>query len=764
MHAPFLAFLISASPAPQASPADAASLLSTHCLDCHGDGTVKGSLDLRPAVAALRSGALTVADRAVLRRARARIDAGEMPPPDAGDDGAAEADAPAFDRDARTNAVALLRAACRTTGALPAPPGAPPRRMNRAEYAWTVHDTLGVDAAALGALPPDDVGAGFDNVASVLSLPPSAMERYVELAERIADTACPDAATAGEMVLDAPGESLKVPKESGVAGKGVALVWSNGSARASFDAPAAGTYEITVRAGGTQAGPEPVKIAVEIDKDAVARFDVPEPDDRPGVRRFETTVSRGKHRIAVTFLNDFYAKNGPGGRPADRNLAVHALRVRGPLGVGEPPAWQRRMASDLALAADAPAAERERAEFGWLCARLLRRPATEADLATLRAAIDPVAADGPRDHRLRAAVTALLVHPEFLFHVEPDPEPGAPDRALTPHETAARLSAFLWCSAPDAALSSAAAAGTLADDASLRATVRRMLDDPRASRLADRFAPQWLAIDGIEDRTPDPTQFPGVDAALLGAMRAETVLFFDAVLREGRPAHELLDADFTFVDERLARHYGTPAPIGGGMRRVAAGPVRGGGILSHASVLLATSNPSRTSPVKRGKWVLDALLDAAPPPPPPGTPQLPEAAPGEASRSMRDLLAAHRADPNCAACHLRMDAIGFAFERWDPVGRPRARVAGADVDDVGELPDGRRLRGVPALREELRANPDFLRSLAKHLHVYATGRECTPADDDHVDRMLEELGPSPTLRDMVIAVATSPAMRQRGAR
>jgi hypothetical protein len=200
------------------------------------------------------------------------------------------------------------------------------------------------------------------------------------------------------------------------------------------------------------------------------------------------------------------------------------------------------------------------------------------------------------------------------------------------------------------------------------------------------------------------------------------------------------------------------------MRRVAADPSRGGGVLAHASVLVATSNPSRTSPVKRGKWVLDALLDAAPPPPPPGTPQLPEQAPGDAARSVRELLAAHRADPNCAACHLRMDAIGFAFERWDPVGRPRTRVGGADIDDLGELPDGRMLQGVPSLRAELRASPDFLRSLAKHLHVYATGRECTPADDDLLDRMLEELGPSPSLRDMVIAIATSPAMRQRGAR
>lgn len=199
------------------------------------------------------------------------------------------------------------------------------------------------------------------------------------------------------------------------------------------------------------------------------------------------------------------------------------------------------------------------------------------------------------------------------------------------------------------------------------------------------------------------------------------------------------------------------------MRRVAVDTARGGGVLAHAAVLLATSNPTRTSPVKRGKWVLESLLDSAPPPPPPGTPQLPDTAGGASTaRSMRELLAAHRADPSCAACHRRMDALGFAFESWDAVGRRRDRVGGLPVDDAGELPDGRTIAGLDALRRELASNPDFLRSLVRHLMTFATGRECGPLDDDHIDRLLEELGPGPTLRDVVIAVATSPAMRMRG--
>ena len=735
----------------------AADLVAASCLDCHGDGVTKGKLDLKPVVASMRAGTVTAAQRALLRRARVRVEAGEMPP--AGTDDAADAHPP-LAADARTALASALRTAVRTTGDLPAPPGPPPRRLNRSEYSNAVRDLLDIDIAEFGTPPPDDVGAGFDNVASVLSLPPRALENYMGLAETIAARACPDALVPGSMLVDLPGERLRV--SAGAAGRGGALVWSNGTAEAAVNADAAADYEVSFSAGGMQAGSEPVKVAVLVDGKPAARFDIPEPADRPGERRCTVRIGAGRHTVAIEFLNDYFERNGPGGKPLDRNLVVYALRVQAPKEPARPQPWQQRLSRAVGTGAD-DGPQRQASELRWLAGQFLRRPATDADVAALSAAIAPTA-DGPREARLRAAITALLVHPAFLFRIEPEPVAPAPQRTLAGHEVAARLAAFLWCSVPDEPLLSAAAEGRLERPDALRAEIERMLDDARASRLADRFAPQWLAIDAIEDRSPDQALFPGVDAALLGSMRAESVLFFDAVLRERRPAATLLDADFTFVDERLARHYGLPVPTGGGMRRAAVDPARGGGVLAQAAVLLATSNPTRTSPVKRGKWVLDSLLDSAPPPPPPGTPQLPDTAATAASaRSMRELLAAHRADPACAACHRRMDALGFAFEAWDPVGRHRDRVGGQPVDDLGELPDGRTIAGLGALRRELAANPDFLRSLARHLLTFATGKECGPAEDDLLDRLLERLGPTPTLRDMVIAIAESTPMRMRGA-
>ncbi len=240
-------------------------------------------------------------------------------------------------------------------------------------------------------------------------------------------------------------------------------------------------------------------------------------------------------------------------------------------------------------------------------------------------------------------------------------------------------------------------------------------------------------------------------------------MLFESVLREGRPVATLLNAEYTFVDALLAKHYGTRAPALSGMQRVAVDPVRGGGVIAHASVMLATSNPSRTSPVKRGKWVLEALLDAAPPPPPPGTPQLPSETVDATGKSMRQLLEAHRADPSCAACHRRMDALGFALEKWDAVGRPRAESSAEPIDDRGDLPDGRPVVGLTGLRDVLVSDPAFLRSLVKHMLVYATGREQSEQDEMIIDELVEVLGPAPTLRDVVIAVACSPSMRVRGA-
>ena len=717
-------------------PDTAHAFLDAWCLHCHDATTAKGKLNMEPLMARLAAADRTVDEADLLRRIRARVADGMMPP--AGKEQPTAAD--------RAAVLPVLEALMAVAPEQIVPPATPPRRLNRTEYANTVRDLFGVDVWRLSALPADDVGANFDNVATVLSLSPAAFERFMELAEAIAQQACPDDAQPKKKRHK--GKDLKMTSQSGQAMGDVMGLWSNGTAERSMDFAREGTYSITVRAFGQQAGPEPVRMAIMVDGKAVAEFALPETEKSPGDRRVETTIPAGKHRVGAAFLNDLYVKGPPA---QDRNMAVVWLEVEGPLDSAPQQAWLQQLQQ----------AGSEPAQWRWLVERTLRRPATAADDELCSKVAQ--AAGTQQRARLRAVITALLVHPEFLFRTEADVPSGPRVRDLTGPELAARLSYFLWASTPDDALRHAAAAGALATPAGRAAQVERMLQDPRSSSLAERFAPQWLGIDGLETRSPDPQRFAGIDPALLQSMRTETVLLFDSVLRENRPATTLLNADYTFVDSKLAAHYGMPAPAADGMRRVPAPPGRGGGVLAQASVLLCTSNPTRTSPVKRGKWVLESLLDSAPPPPPPGTPQLPERPEDRHGLTLRQSLERHRADPACAACHLRMDALGFAFEHYDAVGRYRDRTEGAAVDSQGQLPDGRTVGSVEEVRALLLADPAYVRSLAKHLLIYATGRAPSPADEAAVDLLVQRVGPAPTLRALVAAVVESPAFLRRGA-
>lgn len=777
--APRASVLPPASPlSPPEDAATATAFLTTWCLDCHDGSRAKGRVNLEGVVARLSREDRSVEDADLLRRAHLRVADGIMPPADADQPSSADraAAAPALARLTRVAPEHII------------PPGTAPRRLNRVEYANTVRDLFGVDVAEIGALPPDDVGAGFDNVASVLSLSPAVFERMLEIAEGVAVRACPDQDAEFPAVQRVRGRDLSAQGSIGRAVGRAMSLWSNGQAERALELPRDGIYAIAFTGFGQQAGPEPVRCAIVVDGKPVAEFELPEKEAAPGTRRVEVRLRGGTRRVGVAFLNDFYK---PGPPPEDRNMAVQTLVLEGPLDRSPPPAWRHAMDAACAAAstgaasappatgapsiaaptnagsggtsrsASAPVDAHAVAQHAWLVRRVLRRPATSADHALL--AQVAAAAPDQGDARLRAAIVALLVHPEFLLRIEADPPAGTPVRDLAPHEIATRLSYYLWASTPDEELSRAADSGALSDPTERARQVERLLRDPRASALAERFAPQWLGMDGLETRMPDATQFPGVDPALMQAMRSETVLFFDTVLREARPATELLDADYTFMDTRLAAHYGAPAPATQGMRRVPAPADRGGGVLAHASVLLATSNPTRTSPVKRGKWVLESLLDSAPPPPPPGTPQLAERAEDRHGLTLRAALELHRQDPACAACHRRMDALGFAFEHYDAVGRRRERAEGAPVDARGELPDGRRVASLADLRAVIARDPAFVRSLTKHLLVYATGREASPADEAAVDAIVAALGPNPTLRGVVKAVTESPAFLRRGA-
>jgi hypothetical protein len=342
---------------------------------------------------------------------------------------------------------------------------------------------------------------------------------------------------------------------------------------------------------------------------------------------------------------------------------------------------------------------------------------------------------------LRLALQAVLASPHFLFLVERDDGPVSPGgiRALNDWELATRMSYFLWGSMPDETLYRLAASGTLHQPRTLRAQVRRLLADPRSRALAEDFAGQWLGIRGLQGLAPDPAKFPDFDDPLRRAMLAETELFFDAVMREDRSVQEFLDADWTFVNERLARHYRIPGVSGEGFRRVSLSGTSRGGLVTQASILTVTSNPTRTSPVKRGRWILENLLGDSVPTPPPGADNLKTETTLEGS-SLRQRLERHRTDPACAGCHARLDPLGFGLESFDAVGAWRTHDSTARIDVSGALPDGTAFDGPAGLRAYLRSrSDDFDRCLAEKLLTYALGRGLTPADRCAIDRIVRQL-------------------------
>ena len=738
---------------PPTPPQESVEFLQAWCIDCHGGSKPKGKFSLDDVINRLADSTTTAADRSVLRKALQRLAESEMPPADAD-----ELPSP----DERATGVDALRSELASARPEVVPRSGPPRRLNRAEYSNTIRDLFGIDLRAsdgMGSLPPDDVGAGFDNIGSVLSLSPTAFEKYFDLAESIASRASPEVAATAPISIVVEGRSMAITEGAGRALERVGVLWSRGEARTRVELPRVGTYSISLLVGGNQAGPDPVRMGLLDGKTRIADCSVSEDAKSPGVRRIEHHLSEGAHSLAVTFDNDYYEKDGPGGKSADRNAVVHSMTIEGPLETYRVPHWRRPL--DAALAGK-PNDQRLRDSQVWLVERVLRRPATETDRALLDQVTASLPASASEESRVKATIETLLVHPEFLFRIEGDPTDSPSD--LAPSELATRMSYFIWASCPDETLASKAEHGDLSTVEGRRIEIDRLLQDHRSSSLADRFATQWLAIDGLGQTMPDSTQFPDVDLALLRSMRAETVMFFESVLREGRPIDTLVDADFTFVDARLARHYGIlsrSVDDNDAMVRVPVDPARGGGVLAHASVLTATSNPTRTSPVKRGKWVLESLLDAAPPPPPPGTNQIPDRVEDRQGKSIRELMEIHRSDPNCAACHRRMDALGFAFEGFDPVGRARERVDGNPVDAIGTLPDGTTLTGLAGVRAKLREHAGFTRSLVRHLMTYATGCAQDEKSDDEIDQLIRTLPTRPKLSDIVHAIVESPSFRMR---
>jgi hypothetical protein len=701
-------------------------LLATYCYDCHTQETQEGGLVI--------DGAKSLADiqahREQWTKVFERTRVGAMPPSDAPQPTEAE----------RQKLVAWLDHALFyiDCDGPPHPGRVTLRRLNRTEYRNTVRDLLGVDLDVSSSLTQDDVGHGFDNIGDVLSVPPLLIERYLEAAEQVVTRSIivPD-----DRAFDATFKPAELESRGQVQDEddGSKTLLTRGGFSVNVEFKKAGTYLIEWSLSGRRVEDELVKTGVRVDEEDPVRFDLLDRDGpQPIVHR--TQVAEGRFPVSIQF------NNGPRDKVDEdkprRKMTVHGLRVRGPMeNLAEDAASQERIVIVRPGPGREPIAAAE-ATLRPLLRRAFRRPVTDREVSQFTRFIPLAMERNDRYERgIQAAVQAMLVSPQFLFRIE-EGQGAARDgsRMLSDHELATRLSYFLWSSMPDDELFAVADAGTLHRDEILEEQVLRMLADPKSDALIENFAAQWLALRKLftEEVAPDPMLFPDFSSKLRQDMATETRMFFGAILREDRPITDLLDGQFTFLNDRLAKLYGIPDVEGEDFRRVELKDGRRRGLLTHASILTLTSYPNRTSPVKRGEWILANLLGDKPPDPPPVVPGLEETQKANPKLPLRKQLEIHRADPGCASCHKVMDELGFGLENYDAIGQWRDREGEFEIDSAGVLPSGEIFRGAVELTAILRGREqEFARCFSEKLLTFALGRGLEYFDKCAIDGIVD---------------------------
>ncbi|MCH7750173.1 MAG: DUF1592 domain-containing protein [Acidobacteria bacterium] len=733
--------------AAQTPVADDRALLDRYCVTCHNDRTLTAGLSLQSLdleQVGENAGEVERWEK-VVRKLRTRA----MPPPGR----------------RRPTEAGYRRVATRLETALDAAAAAHPNpgrrpavhRLNRAEYTNAIRDLLALEIDGRSLLPADDSGYGFDNIADVLSVSPMLTERYLSAARKISRLAVGDTTLAPTTQIFAVDKYLK---QDGRVSDDLPF-GSRGGLVVRYTFPVDGEYVAKIYLSRTYDGrvrglANPHQLEVRLDGALIELLTIGGPllDDegkprRPDYRNapddgqeVRFTVGAGPHLLAVSFVDQASVLEGmrrphyavtsyeyAGDQTVDPGIG--RVELRGPYNVtgrGDTPSRRaificRPPADAVASGPNEVACARE--ILGTLGRRAFRRPVTEADLEMLLGFFEMGRADGDFDAGIEMALRRMLVSPDFLFRRERDPDgvaAGAP-YTISELELASRLSFFLWSSIPDDALLDAAERGSLQDPAVLEQQVRRMIADSRSTALVDNFAGQWLAVRNIRDVVPDSGLFPEFDENLREAFHRETQLFMESMLREDRSLVDLLDADYTFVNERLARHYGIPNVYGNQFRRVTLRTAERGGLLGHGSILTVTSYPNRTSPVLRGKWLLENFLGTPPPAPPPNIPALGEDNATRTPTSVRERLEAHRRNPACAVCHDRMDPLGFALENYDAIGAWRTSDAKTPIDASARLPDGTQFQGPAGLRAFLLSKRDqFVQTVTEKLLTYALGR------------------------------------------
>jgi len=691
-------------------------VLREYCWDCHGDSEAKGGVNFDAhtnLMAVLR-------DRGTWERVIQTVRSGEMPP---------KKKKTQPNTEVRTHLVGWIeRTLFPIDPSRPDPGRVTLRRLNRVEYNNTVRDLFGVDFQPADDFPQDDVGYGFDNIGDVLSMPPILLEKYLNAAEAILDRSIVTGPLAPKARRFAPAQI-----QGHVGGGALATLSAQGEMFVEYEAPVPGDYVFKVQAYGDQAGDEKVQMALRADGHDLETIEVRRGRGNPKLHEHRLALKPGNHRLSAAFLNDFYRQtevlktNAQGKtytekKTEDRNLQVEFIEVTGPFSEAVPPlhALHRK----VFFKAPGPQTTNQVAReiLQRVTDRAYRRSATPAELDGLMRLFGQARESGDGfEAAVKQALMAVLISPHFLFRGEIQSNPDNPHEShrVSEYALASRLSYFLWSTMPDDELFRLAGQGRLRRN--LAGQVKRMLADPKSRALVDNFAGQWMQLRTLDIVSPDEKLFPGFDAPLRAALRRETESLFEHVLRKDRPITEFLTADYTFVNEPLARHYGISGVHGPDFIRVSLKGTGRSGVLTHASILTLTSNPNRTSPVKRGKWILDNILASPPPPPPPGVPALESK---ETHGTLRQRMDAHRDNAMCASCHAKMDPLGFAFEHFDAVGRFREKDGDEVVDTRGELVSGERFADHVELSRVLSDSrqADFVRCVSEKMLTYALGR------------------------------------------
>ena len=728
-------------------------LLEKFCFDCHNEKKHKGDLNMvefsdHPQLADHRKVWETIAEQ---------LESGDMPPEKKPQPTEEQRELLLKFIDGQ-----LSKADCKTDRN---PGKVTIRRLNKEEYRNTIHDLLGVDYSP-DDFPNDEVGYGFDNIGDVLSLPPMLMEKLVAAADEIVRKAVVVDAVAKPFAKRIKGSQFETHNEGNmVLENGVLGLYREGEGTAAFDAPQKGDYTFRIRAYGELAGPEAPKLALRVNGKDVRVFDVTNAE-KSEVYEVTTTLEAGPQKIAVAYLNNYNdSTNADPKLRGDRNVFVRDVEIAGPPGFPPNlPESHKRLITRLPQAGQEHACAVE--ILAAFAPRAYRRPVEPAEVERLAKFVDLAMKNGGTFFEgIQVAVQAALVSPHFLFRWELDPEAVKPGeiRELTDWEVASRLSYFLWSSMPDGELFSLAAKGELRKNGNLEKQVARMVQDWHARAFVNNFAGQWLQVRNIWDVSVDPDAFPKWDDTLKGAMKEETERFFEAIMKEDRPVTDLLDADFTFLNEKLARWYGIDGVKGDEFQRVTLPKDSPrGGVLTQGSVLLATSTPTRTSPVIRGKWILEQILGTPPPPPPPDVPRLPEQKQVDQTASLRQRFEQHRSQAECAACHAKMDPLGFALENFDATGKWRDTDGKFPIDASGALTNGTTFSGPRELKQVLKSNRNFVRGLTQKMMIYALGRGLEYYDKCACDAVIAQAAKQGnTFSALVIGIVTSDPFLKR---